>query len=180
MVAAGVLISAALAMYFLNPFHTATRDPRGRILGYMPYRMPSLSMAPTIGEGEVFAAWTWPLATRDPRGGEIIVFRYPPRPDITYIARVVATGGSTVEMHGGVVSVNGQALSEPYVARETILPPELRGRIISMPQMGELPPTQVPAGHFFVLGDNRGNSEDSRVWGFVPRDHLIGVYNPGD
>jgi len=180
LVMVGVLITAAVAMYFLNPLRTATGNPFGRVLGYMPYRMPSLDMEPTIHEGDMFVASAWPLTTREPRAGEIIVFRYPPRPEITYVKRVVATGGSTIEMRAGVVSVDGKALREPYVAPETIVAPEYRGVFVSPPGMFEVSPLRVPEGHFFVLGDNRGNSEDSRVWGFVPRELVIGVYSPGD
>jgi len=175
-----ILVGAAGVMYVLNPLHTATRNPIGRVFGFMAYRMPALGMEPTIHEGDNFVASAWPLATRDPQAGEIIVFRYPPRPEITYVKRVVATGGSTIEMHGGVVSVDGKILREPYVAPETIVAPEYRDAFVTPPGMNEFSPRQVPEGHFFVLGDNRGNSEDSRVWGFVPRDHVIGVYNPGD
>ncbi len=164
-----VLWAAAVIMYFLNPFHTASRDPLARVLGYLTYRMPAASMEPTLHEGDVFVVKTWPLATRDPRAGEIIVFFYPPNPQIRYVKRVVATGGSTIEMHAGVVSVDGHTLDEPYVAQGPWM----------FPAYAEYPPVAVPPGHFFVLGDNRGNSEDSRTWGFVPRELVIGVYTPG-
>jgi signal peptidase I len=73
-------------------------------------------------------------------------------------------------MNGGVISVDGHALDEPYVSRD---PCVIEG-------CGEFHPVVVPGGHFFVMGDNRGNSDDSRRWGFVPRELVIGVYRPGD
>ena len=127
-------------------------------------------MEPTIPYNSIFWVKTWPLASRDPRVGEIIVFFFPPNPEIAYVKRVVATGGSTFEMHGGIVSVDGHALDEPYVAKGPWL----------AQARADFDPLVVPEGSFFVLGDNRGNSEDSRSWGTVPRKLVIGVYTPGE
>ena len=168
--AAVALVIGAALMYLLNPFDTASHDPRGRIVGFIPYRIPSRGMEPTVHEGELVVVSTWRLARQEPRTGEIIAFFYPPNPEFIFIQRVVASGGMTVEMRGGVVSVDGHALAEPYISRGPCM---IEG-------CGELDPVVVPAGHFFVLGDNRGNSADSREWGFVPRELVIGVYEPGD
>jgi signal peptidase I len=175
-----VLSTGAVLMYFLNPFHTASRDPRGRIFGHIPYRVPAMDMEPTIHKGSFILARTWPLAFREPRVGEIIVFYFPPSPEIAYIKRVIAAGGSTVEILGGVVLVDGRVLREPYVPPKPILPPEFSAFADRFALIDDFPSVQVPEGQFFVLGDNRGNSEDSRSWGFVPRELVIGVYNPGE
>jgi len=96
---------------------------------------------------------------RLPRAGEIIVLRPPTDPSRNYIKRVVATAGQTVQIRGGHVYVNAQPLREPYLRVETD---------------GDYGPRLVPAHDIFVLGDNRGNSEDSRAFGFVPARNIIG------
>jgi signal peptidase I len=178
-VAIGLIVVIPPAMYVLNPFHTASDDPRARILGFTVYRMPARSMEPTIHEGEIFLANVATLRNRDPAVGEIIVFRYPPRPDVFYIKRVIAAGGSTVEMRKGVVYLDGKVLPEPWLPAQPQTETEFRGRLVQFrPEdiYADLAPTPVPPDHFFVLGDNRGNSEDSRRWGFVPRENVIGVH----
>lgn len=165
-----------IVVYLVNPYHSPLRDPRARILGYMPYRQPSLSMAPTIPQGAIFVVDTHALGHRDPRPGEMVAFLYPPKPSVVYSKRVIAVGGSTIEIRGQRVYVDGKELDEPYVARRTILPPEYEEMRGMWPPQSDLPPFRVPDGQFFVLGDNRGNSEDSRVWGTVPRELMVGTF----
>jgi len=117
-----------------------------------------------------------------PRRGDVIVFAYPKNPVLNYVKRVIGLGGDTVEMRAGQVRVNGRRLVEPYVQRvdpaRDITDPEFswqRTYAIGAPDdPRRLRPTRdnwgpllVPAGKFFVLGDNRDNSADSRYWGFV-------------
>jgi signal peptidase I len=91
--------------------------------------------------------------------GDVIVFRYPPNPEaIPYIKRVIGLPGDQIHIADGKVSVNGQAVVEPYLTVTTN-----RG--------GDW---TVPAGQLFVMGDNRNNSSDSRSWGFVPLENIIG------
>ena len=145
----------------------------------MFYRMPARNMEPTIPEGKFFWVSTWPLASRDPRVGEIIAFRWPPNPEVTYIKRVMATGGTTLEMRKGVVYLDGKALPEPYLPSEPVTEVVIDGRRVPLPLeyiYADVPPTLVPENHFYVLGDNRGNSVDSRSWGFVPRENVVGIY----
>jgi signal peptidase I len=94
-----------------------------------------------------------------PQRGDIVVFRSPIDPDRDLIKRVIAAPGDTVEVRGGQVYVSGATLDEPYIR-------ERPGY--------SLAPRVVPAGHYFVLGDNRNNSEDSHIWGFLPAENLIG------
>jgi signal peptidase I len=96
---------------------------------------------------------------RMPRPGEIIVLHPPIAPSRNYIKRVVAVAGQTVRIHGGHVYLDGRVLPEPYLRIETA---------------GEYGPKVVPPGDVFVLGDNRGNSEDSRAFGFVPVRSIVG------
>ena len=96
---------------------------------------------------------------RPPAPGEIIVLHPPTNADRNYIKRVVAVAGETVRINDGRVYVNGRPLREPYVHVTTT---------------GSYGPQAVPADEVFVLGDNRGNSEDSRAFGFVPVSSIVG------
>mgnify|MGYP001156656817 CR=1 FL=1 len=101
---------------------------------------------------------------RNPKRQQIIVFRAPlPEqgfPD--FIKRTIGLPGETIEIKHGVVFINGNALAEPY-RPDPPNPQENRG------------PYKVPAGDYFMMGDNRENSYDSRYWGFVPRENIIGT-----
>lgn len=98
-----------------------------------------------------------------PQRGDVIVFIAPGTTDRDYIKRVMAGQGDTVEVRNGVVVVNGQPQSEPFIQQPATY---------SWPANGQ--PQIVPEGQYFVLGDNRNHSSDSHVWGFVPADRIIG------
>jgi len=164
---AGLVVLVA-AIYVINPFHARSAEIHERVLGIGFYRQASLSMEPAMHRGQLFIVNVAELRARDPRAGEIIAFRFPMDPGVKYIKRVVATGGSTVEMRAGALYVDGKRVDEPYLAN----PLPVRD------QNDTFGPIDVPPGHFFVLGDNRGNSMDSRMWGTVPSEDVIGVYNP--
>jgi signal peptidase I len=117
-----------------------------------------------------------------PRRGDVIVFAYPKNPELNYVKRVIGAPGDTVEMRGGDVRVNGRRLTEPYVQRvdpgHDVYDPEfnwqrdyLLGGVGAArdyhPTRDSWGPLAVPVGKYFVLGDNRDNSADSRYWGFV-------------
>jgi len=97
---------------------------------------------------------------RAPRRGDIIVFHYPRDPSRIFIKRIIGVPGDTVEARRGIVYVNGHPLDEPYVLN--------RGGL-------NLPPTSIPPGHYFVLGDNRRASSDSRQGWLVPEENIIGL-----
>lgn len=94
-----------------------------------------------------------------PAHGDIVVFRFPSQPEKDFIKRIIAVPGDTVEVKAGRVYLNGQQIVEPYIRGSASYDSSAR---------------VVPAGQYFVLGDNRPNSSDSHVWGFVPADNLIG------
>jgi signal peptidase I len=94
-----------------------------------------------------------------PQRGDVIVFKYPKDPSRDFIKRVIGVPGDTVSIHDGTVYVNGSALDEDYLDETT---------------RGPLQDTVVPEDSYFVMGDNRSNSSDSRSWGFVPEENIIG------
>lgn len=162
-----------------------------------PLLIPSESMEHTllVGDFLLFNKQTyatpgligrWFLPYRNPARGDIVVFRHPDPPML--IKRVVGVPGDRLRIADGQVFINGVALNEPYATFEPamadsgrdnfpgeipprLVDPEWRRQIWSLPSDGEL---TVPAGEYFVLGDNRNHSRDSRYWGFVPRDAFVG------
>lgn len=96
---------------------------------------------------------------REPDRGDIVVFKFPLDPSRDFIKRIIALEGETVEVSENYVYINGKRLEEPY------LPHEL---------MQNYKPYEVPKGYVFVMGDNRNNSDDSRVWGPLDKKNLIG------
>jgi signal peptidase I len=151
-----------------------------------PFMIPSPSMEPTLREGDRVLVDRFTYHFREPRRGEVIVFRYDPndtanwtqggngftrsldllaevlnithQESLPFIKRVVGIGGDTVELRDGVLYVN----SEPYEADYEFIKDNANGK------------WEVPEGTVMVMGDNRPNSNDSRRWGFVPLQAIIG------
>ncbi len=115
------------------------------------------------------------LPERNPRRGDIIVFKYPEEPSRDFIKRVIGLPGETVEMRNKRIFINGKELTEPYVhfLQPPTGPPEL-SETTSYDVRENYGPVTVPTDEYFVMGDNRDNSEDSRYWGFLPRDSIKG------
>jgi signal peptidase I len=142
------------------------------------YRIPSGSMEDTILVGDrlivnkfIYGAHVpflgWRMgAIREPHPGEVIVFRSPIEPGVNFIKRCVAVEGQTVEIKHKKVFVDGQPM--PLPAHGKADPRH------ALPTMDNLAPVVVPPGCLFVLGDNRDNSTDSRSWGFLERDNVLG------
>jgi signal peptidase I len=106
---------------------------------------------------------------------DIIVFKYPEEPDRDFIKRVIGLPGETIELRDKKVYVNGQPLDEPYV--HFLQPPSGESEqheVTSFDVRERYGPVTVPANHYFVMGDNRDNSQDSRYWGFLPRENVKG------
>jgi signal peptidase I len=121
-------------------------------------------MEPTIKKNEFFLVSAWPFVREDPKPGDIAAFRWPQNPSLTFAERVIAVGGSTIEIRQGVSIVDGKPLPEPYLVPEEVT----KDYSLSMA------PIRVPPGSFFMMGDNRDNSNDSRLWGVVARKAVIG------
>jgi signal peptidase I len=121
-------------------------------------RVDGFSMEPTLETGEFVVVNKLAYRLGEPARGDIVVFRYPYDPQQEYIKRIIGLPGDTIEIGNGVVSVNGQAIEEPYIAAAPAYQANLT----------------VPEGSVFVLGDNRNNSSDSHNWGAVPLEYLVG------
>jgi signal peptidase I len=121
-------------------------------------RVENISMQPSLYSGEFVLVNKLAYKLGSPHIGDIIVFPYPKDPVEKYIKRVIGVPGDTIRIANNTVYVNNQALEEPYIAQE----PAYTGT------------WTVPAGQLFVLGDNRNQSSDSHVWGFVSIDQVVG------
>ncbi len=115
------------------------------------------------------------LPMRDVRRGDIIVFKYPEEPERDFIKRIIGMPGDTIELKQKQIFINGKPLDEPYVH---YLNPGDLGAPLDDPMDSDVRrkygPVTVPAGQYFAMGDNRDNSQDSRYWGFLPRDYIKG------
>jgi signal peptidase I len=112
------------------------------------------------------------LPVRDLRRGEIVVFKFPVEPERDFIKRVIGLPNDTVELRNKQVFINGQPLNEPYV--HFLTPAAEGGEVTSKDVSENYGPVTVPADQYFVMGDNRDNSQDSRYWGFLPRSYVKG------
>jgi signal peptidase I len=107
--------------------------------------------------------------------GDVIVFKYPEEPDRDFIKRVIGLPGDTLELKAKKVYINGTPLDEPYV--HFIDAPRSESdyhEVTSFDVRERYGPVTVPPNQYFVMGDNRDNSQDSRYWGFLPRDYIKG------
>lgn len=131
-------------------------------------RVYNISMQPTLHEGNLLVVNKLAYKLGEPKRGDIIVFHYQGTVNEDYIKRVIGLPGDVVKIGDGIVRVNGQVITEPYIA-------ELPGYTGTW---------KVPAGELFVLGDNRNHSSDSHDWGFVEQEWVVGraiiVYWPLD
>lgn len=105
--------------------------------------------------------------------GDIIVFKYPQEPDRDFIKRVIGLPGDRLEVRRKKVLINDVAIDEPYVQHLMALTPE--GSVpVGDRRREDYGPVTVPDGQYFMMGDNRDNSEDSRYWGFLPKSYVKG------
>lgn len=134
------------------------------------FRIPTPSMVPTIQVEDRVVVTRFSYWFNEPERGDVIVFKYPNDTKVDYIKRLIGLPGETVEFRDNQLYINGQLIDEPYLSEKTIT--------------NDFGPVEVPAGCYFMCGDNRQNSSDSRAWGFVERDLLIGkgqfIYWPLD
>ncbi|MFZ0662814.1 MAG: signal peptidase I [Acidobacteriaceae bacterium] len=164
-----------------------------------PFRIPSASMERTLLVGDFLLVnkaaygpvghFGWLLPYQQVQPGDIVVFFFPLNPAEHVVKRVIGIPGDRIHLKNGVVYRNGQALTEPYVLREPAWPDSFRDNFpadtytdpgVNVPWWEQMRQDErggdlvVPAGEYFVLGDNRNDSRDSRYWGFVPRGNIVG------
>jgi signal peptidase I len=165
---------------------------------FQPFRIPSESMVPTLMVGDFLLvnkevsrdSWMRLIApTYQIHRGDLVVFHYPVAPALHLVKRVLGLPGEHIRLRGGRAWINGQPLDEPYAIFRPAGADSYRDEF---PRLGSTEPNVdsrwwiqlrslvhdgeiiVPPDSFFVLGDNRNDSEDSRYWGFVPRDAIVG------
>ena len=124
-------------------------------------RVEGLSMAPTLEDQDRLIVNKLVYRIGEPRRGDIVMLYYPLNPEKSFVKRVIAEEGDTVRIVDGRVYVNDIPLKDDYV------PNEYRSHDDWGPQV-------IPDGYYFVMGDHRNNSSDSRHWGFVPKRYIIG------
>ncbi|TYL47209.1 signal peptidase I [Marinomonas sp. IMCC 4694] len=166
-----------------------------------PFQIPSGSMLPTLEIGDFILVNKFEyglrlpvlntviIPTTEPKQGDVVVFKYPRDPSLNYIKRLIGLPGDTVAYRNKVLTVNGTPVSKAFLAKLPIsLNPSQEPVDVFSEQLGDVQhdiynsyrftPQEgewtVPAGHYFVMGDNRDNSADSRFWGFVPDENMKG------
>ncbi len=146
-----VLLMQALSSFLVAPYLVQA------------YMMPTGSMEPALLAGDHILVNRNIYRKEEPKRGEVIVFKYPPDWDVSYVKRLIGKPGDTVEIVDRTVYLNEKPLKEDYA------------RYTDPGSMKEhFGPVRIPPDQYFVLGDNRDNSQDSRHWGFVPRRNLLG------
>jgi signal peptidase I len=159
------LLIFPVAIFLVNTFlGEAAVVPTGSMEGTILIGDHILLNKAFYGPPIPFTPWRLP-SVKDVRRGNIIAFHYPRDPSLNFLKRVAAVGGDRVEIRDDILYVNQIPIREPYAvhtAKPWLRHPE------------QMAPRLVPAGSLFVLGDNRDNSDDSRYWGTVPIENVIG------
>ncbi len=123
------------------------------------FRVLLSSMEPALHEGQFIMVNKLAYRLHPPERGDVIILKYPRNPERDFVKRIIGLPGENVEIIEGKVHINGQPLQEPYVR---------------YPSNYSWGPRKVGKDEFFVLGDNRLNSHDSRAWGMLPRENIVG------
>jgi signal peptidase I len=129
--------------------------------GFQVARVDGLSMAPTLEDHDRLIVNKLVYEIGDPRPGDIVMLYYPLNPEKMFVKRVIAKEGDTVRVVDGRVFIDDMPLHDDYV------PAEFRSH-------DDWGPEVIPQGYYFVMGDHRNNSSDSRHWGFVPKKYIVG------
>lgn len=132
-------------------------------LAVQNFNVDGHSMEPNLHDQELILVDKWTYLFHPPARGDVVVFQAPPNPSLDYVKRVIGLPGDVISIKDTTVYVNGMALTEPYVrpSNQGNPYPSFMKRII-------------PPNTYFVLGDNRNGSSDSRDWGCLPRENIVG------
>jgi len=132
--------------------------------------IPSRSMEDTLLINDRIVVTKFSYWFNEPQRGDVVVFKYPLDTTKDYVKRLIGLPGDIIEIRNSKLYINGQLVKEPYLKEGLVF--------------GDFGPIQIPPEHYFMMGDNRNYSSDSRVWGFVNEDLLIGkaqfIYWPLD
>ncbi|MTI85911.1 MAG: signal peptidase I [Firmicutes bacterium] len=131
-----------------------------RMFVFEPFYIPSGSMVPTLQVGDRIIVSKLSYHFTKPNLGDIMVFKFPLDPSTDFVKRTIGTAKDTVESRNSELYINDKRVEENY------LPPELH--------FDNFGPVKVPPGNYFMMGDNRNHSQDSRAWGPLPEDNIIG------
>ena len=129
--------------------------------GFQVARVEGQSMAPTLADQDRLIVNKLAYRIGEPRRGDIVMLYYPINPDKSFVKRVIAEETEDVRIQDGIVYVNDVPMADDFV------PEEFKSH-------DDYPATRVPDGYYFVMGDHRNNSSDSRHWGMVPKKYIIG------
>lgn len=146
------------------------------LLILQPHKIKGASMEPNFPDGEYLLSDKVTYRFKEPKRGDVIVFKAPRTPDEEFIKRIIGLPGETLYVNGGKIFINGNELDENYLDEDIYSQ--------SGPFLQEGRRVTVPKDNYLVFGDNRNHSSDSRAWGFVPKDNITGkawvVYWPID
>ena len=173
--------TTAIAREYLDPFIVAGLAAWILITFVArTYYIPSASMVPTLEVHDVLLVDKFEYRFHKPNEGDIVVFPPPiPTPD-DFIKRIIGRPGDTMRIEGGIVYINGKALAEPYIAQRPDYELEIKNYGVYVdgqpldPSVANIPPKsawtapdRIPPNCYFMMGDNRNDSEDSHIWGFA-------------
>jgi signal peptidase I len=129
--------------------------------GFQVARVDGLSMEPTLEDRDRLIVSKLVYELGDPRPGDIVMLYYPPNPDKMFVKRVIAKEGDTVQIISGRIYINSNQVTDDYLTDE-------------WRSHDDWGPEVIQQGYYFVMGDNRNNSSDSRSWGSVPKKYIVG------
>ena len=187
------IFSATIVLVGAGYFTFIVIDAMGDTDAFLAFRNVTGAMEPALLAGETFSV----TSLRGEKGdlldvhrGDVIAHRWPPDPSKIFAKRVVGIPGDTLEMRNGVLRLNGRDLVEKYASHEEpdidpvaedfawqrafLVGDHARDTATYRPSRNTWGPIALPPGQYFVLGDNRDNSLDSRYWGLLPGDDIIG------
>jgi len=133
---------------------------------FQPHQVKGNSMYPNFHDGEYILTDKISYRLGQPKRGDVIVFKAPRNEEVDYIKRIIGLPGDEIKLENNSMFINTKRLDEGYLPSDFVTLP---GSFLS-----ENIPVTVPAGQYFVLGDNRNHSSDSREWGMVKRDEIVG------
>ena len=137
---------------------------------FQAFKIPTGSMEPNLLVGDHLIVNKMTFVP--PKRGDVIVFKFPKEPERDFIKRLIGLPGDKIELKRKTVYVNGQPLAEPYA--HFLEAPRAEGDPVSDDVRQDYGPVTVPSDQYFMMGDNRDNSEDSRYWGFLPISYVKG------